>query len=252
MTSSTIRDKITLWIWPSGLFPRRLVYYLRAKGITLSVLERHNIHLIPVELTSSPPALYSMQGFEARPTNSTLPIMRVEHPDGRMTWIRESLSIVDYLEELFPASAGWTDVRGDSAERRAQGRDILSLLGDAMQWSLIFLIHSDPKTTSFSGLKQEEMSASTAKHATDRLHFYLARLEQWVEADSGAMSLTLPGLILLAQVEYHEMMYGVDWLYGHQALKQWIDVMKTEAWFVSNKRLQAVERGEGWRMLLGG
>src|SRR5690242_11369062 len=117
MASSIVKDNTTIWIWPSGLFPRRLVYYFRAKGITLSALERHGIHLIAVELASSPPALHSMAGFEARPANSSLPIMRIEHGDGRTTWIRESLSIIDYLEDLFPASAGWTDVRGGSPEQ---------------------------------------------------------------------------------------------------------------------------------------
>ena len=82
MSFTSTNAKKTLWIWPSGLFPCRLVYYFRAKHISLSVLNEHHVHLIPIELTTSPPALQSMPKHEARPANSSLPIMRVEHADG--------------------------------------------------------------------------------------------------------------------------------------------------------------------------
>lgn len=253
MTDSTIENKITLWIWPSGLFPCRLIYYFRAKGLTLSVLKQHGIQLVPIVLASSPPALQSMEGFETRPVDSSLPIMRIRHADGRTTWIRESLSILVYLEDVFPASAGWPELRGENAEQVAQGSDILCLLVDATHWSLVELINSNSSTTSWSGLKEEEMSASTATYAANKVQFYLTRLEQWLEADkaSNAKGTSLAGLALLAQVEYYEMMYGMDWLCGHRALRQWVENTKRETWYVSNDGLKTVEQGEGWATLLG-
>src|SRR4051812_27149110 len=47
-TTSNSLPKTTLWVWSSGAFPRRIVYYFHAKGITTTILAQHNIHLIPV------------------------------------------------------------------------------------------------------------------------------------------------------------------------------------------------------------
>ncbi|KAF2622816.1 hypothetical protein BU25DRAFT_201174 [Macroventuria anomochaeta] len=253
MSAATTTAKSTLWIWPSGLFPRRLIYYFRAKHVTLSTLSSHNIHLIPVSLTTSPPALGSRPGHEARPADSSLPIMRIEHADGRTVWIRESVSILEYFEELFPVSDGWEDLRGETAEPRARTRDVLSLLNDAMHWGFISLIHSDPRTTFWSGLSEWEMSPSTAAHAHKKQRFYLERLDRWLEVDGGQEMevATLAGLVLLANVEYPEMMYGTDWVGGHDVLRAWVEAMKGEEWYVGNEELKGVERGEGWETLLG-
>jgi glutathione S-transferase len=240
--------KTTLWVWPSGLFPRRLIYYFRLKRITLTHLQEHNIRLIPVSHTSSPPALQSLPGHEPRPADSSLPTMRIEHPGGQTVWIRESLSVLEYFEELFPASEGYGDLRGETVERRAQTRDILSLLNDAMHWSLTSLIHSDLGSTSWSGLSGEEMSLSAAAHARRKLDFCLSRLEKWLQANGneGAKGSTLAGLVLLAQVEYHQMMYGADWVEGHTVLREWVEAMKKTEWYVKSEVLKRVEDGGDW------
>lgn len=144
----TAKIKIPIWIWSSGLFPRRLVYWFLAKRITLSSLEKHNIDLVPVELILSPPALQAVEDHEPRLADASLPILRIVHADGRTGWICESLSILEYLEELFPSSAGWTDLCGKYAEQRAQMKDVVGILNDAIHWSLIWLVHSDIRTTS--------------------------------------------------------------------------------------------------------
>lgn len=246
--------KTTLWIWPTGLFPRRLIYYFRLKHITLSTLTSHSIHLIPVALTVSPPSLSSLPGHESRPPNTSLPIMRITHPSGREVWIRESLSILEYFESLFLPLSGFPNLLDANLEQRAQTGDILSLLNDAMHWSLISLINSDPQTMFWSGLKEEDMSKSTAEHAEGKWQFYLERLEQWVQDDSGAVVKreTLAGLVLLAQVEYHQMMYGADWIEGHGVLREWVERMKKKEWYVASQVLKGVEKGEGWETLLGG
>ncbi|KAF3006087.1 hypothetical protein E8E13_011091 [Curvularia kusanoi] len=250
----TANARTTLWIWPSGLFPRRLVYYFLAKGITPSSLKQHNIDLVPIQLTLSPPTLQALQGHEPRPADASLPILRIAHADGRIVWIRESVSILEYLEELFPSSAGWTDLCGENAEQRAQTRDVVGILNDAMHWSLIWLVHSDIRTTSWSGLAEQDMSPSTARHAEARFHFYLSRLERWVQEDnwSGTKHASLAGLLLLAQVEYYKSTYNSDWIAGYALLGQWVIDMKMEAWAVSSEKLKGPERGEGWAVLFGG
>lgn len=253
MTFPGPNTSTTIWIWPSGLFPRRLIYYFRAKNITLSTLKEHNIQLIPVALALNPPALEAMEGHEARPSDASLPILRTFQADGSELWIRESLSILEYFEELFPSSNGWADLRGDTPQRRAQTRDFLSLLNDAMHWSLVYLINSDSKTTFWSGLKEEDMSKRSAEHAKGKWQFYLDRLEQWLQDDAGRLieRTTIADFVLLAHVEYHEMMYDADWIQGRTALKKWVESIKAEAWYVESKYLTGIEEGRDWRTVLG-
>jgi hypothetical protein len=48
--SSPPYPKTTLWLWPTGLFPRCIIYYLHAKHLTLPILMHHNIYLVPATL----------------------------------------------------------------------------------------------------------------------------------------------------------------------------------------------------------
>jgi glutathione S-transferase len=253
MASTTTKTKITLWIWPSGLFPRRLIYYFRAKSITLSTLTSHNIHLIPVELVPSPPTLQSKPGYEPQPADTSLPVMRIENFDGTTVWIRESLSILEYFEELFPSSAGFRNLRGVTMEHRAQTRDMLCLLSEAMHWSLVLMIHTNPQTNFFSGLTEDQMSASAAVNAKEKSRFLLGRLERWVEDSVSQRTVehaTLAGLVLLAQVEYGEMFYEADWVADHGVLRAWVEEMKSEMWYVGSDQLKKVEESGEWSLLL--
>ncbi|KAF3034393.1 hypothetical protein E8E12_003426 [Didymella heteroderae] len=252
MSLSSTGTMAVLWIWPSGLFPRRLLYYFRLKHITLCTLSAHNVQLIPVALSTCPPALESLPGYEARLKDASLPLLRITHADGKEVWIRESLSILEYFEELFPASDGWSDLRGNTLEERAHTRDVLSLLNDAMHWSLVHLINSDPKTLLFSGLSKEGMTQAAAEHAKGKWHFYLERLEKWLQDDGGKITEgTIAGVVLLAQVEYHQMMFGADWVEGHAMLREWVEKMKGEEWYVKSVVLKGVEDGNGWETILG-
>ncbi|KAJ8117755.1 hypothetical protein OPT61_g1131 [Boeremia exigua] len=248
MFPSSANVRTTLWIWPSGLFPRRLVYYFRAKKITLPILTSHNIYLVPVAISTSSSTLEAIQGFETRPKDATLPILRISRKNGEETWIRESLSIIQYFEELFPASDGWPDLQGVSMEERAQVTDVLSLLGDVVHWSLIYLINSDQTTTRWSGLSEESISSSAAAHAKGKRQFYLDRLQKWLETDALRITerMTIAGVVLLAQVEYHEMIYKTDWIEGHTVLGQWIERMRGEEWYVTNRALKDVEDQGVW------
>jgi glutathione S-transferase len=257
------RPKITLWLWPTGLFPRRVVYYLRAKNITLSMLQAQNIHLIPVILVKDPPkpGLVSKAGFEPRPSEMSLPALRIQHTDGKEFWIHETSAILEYFEEVFSKARGYEDLRGNTAEQRARTRDALSLLVEASIWGGVALVHSDANTTYWSGLSEGEMSASAAKHAERKFHSLLSRLEKWVEADvvggesqslSGlGGSVTLADLLVMAQVEYMQEMYGLDWVGEHGVLRVWYERMKGEEWVVGKEDLLDVENTGEWAGILG-
>jgi glutathione S-transferase len=252
--------KITLWLWPTGLFPRRIIFYLRAKHITASTLLAHNIQLVPVTLDPQTYALASLPGFEARPEGASVPVMRVEAAD-RVFWVWESMAIMEYFEEVFGVEDEYEDLRGSTVMQRSRTRDVLSLLGDAIVWSNVALIHFDSKTTSWSGLTQEQMSADAAAHAQGKFRALLRRLEEWViENDvkregSGSLSgpgvrVTLADVCVVAHVEYLREMYGVEWLERSEGLVGWCATRKGEEWVVGREDLDGVERGAGWSGVL--
>ena len=224
----------------------------------MSVIQQHHIHLILVVLDVA--GLVSMPGFEQRPADTSLPVMRIEKNDGSVFWIHESLAILEYFEEIFPPSAGYPNLLGFSSEERARTRDILSLTTDAILWSGIELMHSNPATTSWSGLTVDEMSSSAAAQAARKFDMLLTRLERWVEeaavqdvgtsiAGAGA-SVTMADIVLMAQVEYIKMCYGTDWLSGHDVLRRWYDTGIKARWYVGTTSLRSVEMAQGWGLVL--
>lgn len=259
MSSLSSVPKTTIWLWPTGLFPRRILYYFRAKGITTSTLQQHNIELIPVTLEPLN-GLVAMSGYETRPVDCSLPVVRIQHVDGSEFWVKESMAILDYFEEVFSTNEGYPNLLGSNIEQRARTRDIISLLSETSHWSLVFLIHSNSSTLSWSGLTAEQMSPSTAAHAQKKFHVLLSKLETWVDLDvrrnqmkslSGeGGDMTLADIVLMAQIEYAEMMFGIDFVEEHGVLRLWCERMKTECWYVSNEELKNVESGRNWEIVL--
>lgn len=262
---STSKPTITIWLWPTGLFPRRIIYFLAAKKVTTATLAAHNITLIPVTLQFNPMALASKPGYEALPEDTSLPVMRVQsrHSDGvdRNIWIRESLGIMTYLNDVFSPENEFPNFNGETSLQRARTSDIVSNLTDATLWSLIKLIHSQPSTCSWSGLKEDQLSPSASAHGEKKFHALLGRLEKWVEDDvvrketksltgEGA-DVTMADVALMAQAEYMREMYGIVWLEGYGVLKGWWERVREEEWVVKREMLDEVERTEKWEVVFG-
>jgi hypothetical protein len=167
-----IHAKTTIWVWPTGLFPRRIIYFLRIKKITLSILTAHIIHLMPVQLT--PTGLSSPTGLKARSEGTNVPFMRIEYADGTKFLIHETSAILEYMQEMFPDGP---DMRDTTVQQRARSRDVSSLSSEAMVWSGVETFHSDPATASFSGLRVEDQSAAAAAHREMRFRKLLDKLE---------------------------------------------------------------------------
>jgi glutathione S-transferase len=244
--------KTTLWIWPTGLFPRRLVYYFRAKNITLSILQAYNIQLVPVTLSKN--SLASLPGYETRPADTSLPIMRVEEESGTF-YVRESIAILEYFEEVFKVETEYEDMRGKTLQQRVKTRDILSLLADAAGWSGVSLIHSNPATTHWSGLGREAMSEGAAAHAKMKFCAQMDKLERWVGESKGSLSgvgtgVTLADVCLMAQVEYMQEVYGMNWLEGFVWLRAWCNRKSQEEWVVKKEGLEGVEKSGEWNGVL--
>ncbi|KAF2014572.1 hypothetical protein BU24DRAFT_423483 [Aaosphaeria arxii CBS 175.79] len=250
-SSPTTASKTTLWIWPTGLFPRRLIYYFRAKQISSSHLHAQNIIMVPVTLDMQAGALVSKPGHEPRPEGTSLPCLRIERTDQDDFYIHESGAILEYFEELFGPEKGFVNLRGTTMEQRARSRDILSVLADATVWGVVYQIHTEESTLMWSGLRREQWSADVAMHAKKFKSGLLDKLERWVGegmAQKGRKSLraedagvTLADISLLTIVEYIEKTYGQDWVDGHVQLKAWCDIMKKAEWFIDEHGLKGLE-----------
>lgn len=167
------------------------------------------------------------------------------------------MAIIEYFEDLFPVADGYKDLRGTTVRDKARTRDILSLLGDAIVWSGVALVHLNVSTTSWSGLREEHMSETAANHATGKLEGLLGKLESWFEESKEEKlmgekeSVTLADVCLVAQVEYMREMYGINWLEGLEGLEGWYGKMKGEKWVVGRKELEGVEKYGVWKVVLG-
>jgi glutathione S-transferase len=256
--TSTSHPTTTIWLWPTGLFPRRIIYFFRVKNITNSILTAHNIHLVPA--TVSETGLISLSTFEERPAGTSLPLMRVESHSENEVWVRESAAIIEYLEERFSVEQGYKSTLGDTVLQRARCRDILSLLSDAMVWSGVHLMHSNVSTMSWSGLEEEDMSASAAAHADKKFRALMGNLEGWVEGDvigkgsvslAGGDNVTMADIALMANVQYFGETYGMDWIAGLDILRCWYNRVQDEDLVVKKESLAEAEKAGRWEAVLG-
>jgi len=63
-------------------------------------------------------------------------------------------------------------------------------------------------------------------------------------------NVTLADLCIMAQVEYMQEMYGLDWVAEHGVLRVWYDRSKGQSWVVGRSALQDVERTGEWTGVL--
>ncbi|KAF2464218.1 uncharacterized protein BDR25DRAFT_307249 [Lindgomyces ingoldianus] len=247
--------KTTLWIWASGLYPRRLTYYFSAKRLPLSILKAHNIHLIPITSDPETHELTPKPGFEDRPAGCTLPVLRIEKPGQEPTMIYESCAIMEYFEEKFPARDGYVELLGNTPEQRARTRDILLLLNDAITWANVAARHADPRSTAWSGMTPEEQAPLAAKDANRVLQTkFLAKLEKWVQGDVGVkkcsslsgegIEVSVADVAVLAGVKYVEVRMGRNWVEGYKALGDWVERAKKSEWFVEEEEILKIEADE--------
>lgn len=271
MAPSATTPKITIWLWPTGLFPRRIIYYLCAQNIKLSTLRAHNIDLIPVSLDAASVAFTTKAGDEAPPPGASMPCMRVRSVEGegsdseKIQYIHESNAIIAYLEEVFNEGNGDNsedgNILGSTRSQRARTHDITGLLGDAIIYANVVLMHSDIRILSWSGLAAKDMSAVTAAHAQNKFERLFFKLEGWIEGDimekeapslSGEGSqVTLADIMLMANVTYALDAFGTNYFDNekHKVLARWVDRVSRAAWCIGSEALGKAEEA-GWGAVL--
>lgn len=96
-----------------GLYPRRVLIYMAEKGISAGV------ELIPIDIMAGE---HKQPDHLQRNPAGTVPVL--ETASG--TFIRQSASIMEYLEEHYPSP----NMLGETAEQRARTRDLVILANE--------------------------------------------------------------------------------------------------------------------------
>ncbi|KAF4459520.1 hypothetical protein FALBO_13722 [Fusarium albosuccineum] len=199
-----------LYVYPWMPFPRRVTIYLREKGIPSSL-----VTVVPV----SDPQLgdAAPKGFPPRPAGS-LPILAI--PDqttpqsDSYTYIRQSLAIMNYLDELcdagergFPKSRYC--MRGKDALSRARTTELMCLADElTISWN--------PVRTFGTGIGTMPIPEAS-KEMIRWIHRTLTTIERWFKdrdfaslRDGGTRGPNMAEIVLYQFLEFTKDCYGKD------------------------------------------
>ncbi|KAI0441248.1 hypothetical protein F4803DRAFT_552333 [Xylaria telfairii] len=242
-------QQLTLFLWLEGLFPRRVSYWLLIKGLVsspqhLSGGKTTDPTLSIVRLSLN----FSSGGWKSDPENDPLPstvstsspCLRIRNTKtGAEHWVRESSSILTYLEEFY-ADRGPTlkpkDVLGTVAMN-----DLVGQMNNSITESGTYLRHASPQFATFSGLQDEERSRAAARIGYQITMKGFLKVQDWAR-DSLATTGWLtpgtdgPGLVdtnLAAVRRYFELGYGWN-IFEKEELKpleEWYRRFQKLAWW---------------------
>ncbi|GAP88568.2 hypothetical protein SAMD00023353_7000410 [Rosellinia necatrix] len=228
------KAQLTLFLWPAGLFPRRVTYWLVLKGLVSSYSDilagkTADPNLSIVRLGITPPKF----GWTYEPADDPLPAsvststpcLRVRDAEtGAERWVRESSSIIAYLERAY-AGRGPALAPAGALDAAATG-DLVGQLNLALAESATYLRHASPQLAVYAELRDEDRSRAAARVGHRQFVRGLAKVQAWA-ADSLATTGWLtpgtdgPGLVdvnLAAPRRYLELAYGWD-LFEDEELK---------------------------------
>jgi glutathione S-transferase len=171
-----------------GVYPRRVIIYLAEKGI--SHLERIPVDLVRGENRQSE--------HLARNPAGTVPVLAISED----VFIRQSTSILEYLEELYPQP----NMIGETPADRAFTRDLMSLINES---TLLFGVHISHANRLFAGRVAQKSDAADAAWG-----FYRQRMttvDQMVKSDEflNGMHPTIADCALASLVGFANDLYNV-------------------------------------------
>ncbi|KAK4981074.1 hypothetical protein LTR66_008412 [Elasticomyces elasticus] len=195
-------------------FPRHVIIYLREKGIPQSLVAV--VHVSDPQLGNVAPPEYPF-----RPKGS-LPILAIPETElsGSVsyTYIRQSLAIMNYLDEL--CDAGHNDfplsrysMRGADALSRARITEVVALADECTtSWNLVRTFGSGAGTMSIPAASKEMMK---------RVRRPLNTIEGWWSdrdmsslRQNGSGEVTMGDIVLYQFLEFTKDCYGVDMTQG--------------------------------------
>lgn len=211
-----------LYVYPWMPFPRRVTIYLREKRIPSSL-----VTVVPV--SDSQFGDTAAPGFPPRPTGS-LPILAIPPSNSSnetpVTYIRQSLAIISYLDELcdsgkggFPKSA--YPMRGANALGRAHVMELLALADECtISWNPVRTFGSGAGTMSIPAASKEMIRWIHRTLATIELYFKgrdFSGLKR--DGDNRVLEGSKEGpniaeIILYQFLEFTKDCYGIDMTVG--------------------------------------
>ena len=186
-------------VW--GLYPRRVAIYLAEKG--LAEIER-----IAFDATQGwPPA-----ELKSVSPSGTVPILIPD--DGPA--IRQSVAILEYLEEIHPSPS----MLGRTAQDRARTRELMSVIDEACIHFGTWCHKASPVFA-----MREPQSHDAARVARDDFFHHLTILEALVSETSGPFlaggEVTVADCMAMATFQFADRFYGVPLPEDCPALGRW-------------------------------
>ncbi|RYC58069.1 hypothetical protein CHU98_g8148 [Xylaria longipes] len=247
-------QQLTVFLWLQGLYPRRVSYWLLIKGLVPSpqdLLEGKttdpNLSIVRLKLNlPSGGWISDSKNDPLPPTISTSsPCLRIRDTGtGAERWIRESSSIIAYLEEVY--SDREPALKPKDILDMAAMNDLVGQMNISIAEGTTYLRHASPQFAAFSGLQDEERSRAAARLGYQSTMKGLLKVQDWAR-DSLATTGWLtpgtdgPGLVdtnLAAVRRYLELAYGWN-LFENEELKpleEWYRRFQTLAWWDALKQ----------------
>ncbi|KAF5008747.1 hypothetical protein FDECE_4984 [Fusarium decemcellulare] len=264
--ASEYQHKLFLWI--EGYFPKRIAYYLLSKGLCSSVEQLY-------EGNTNEPSLsvvrlnFTGQGFVSEdpqnplPAGTTVPALRLDDTiNGKSIWIRETWSIINYLEDVFPGTNvnNYRKMWAASPAERAIAQDVLGSVNSASEQGNVWLANCAPYIAAFRHISDEERSIGVGRRARRDFEGHFKTLQN-VAADNLSKTGWLtpaadggPGMadvILAATVRHTELSWSEfilenealeplrQWYKRFQAVWYWYELEET------GRFPDIIRRGEG-------
>lgn len=235
--------QLTLFLWPRGLFPRRIVYQLLLQGlatpeeILCGTSTTPNLTINISTLGAS--GFVSSNPSDPKPEGFSWPCLRVRDTStGGCRWIHESSAIGAFLAEAFPNTA---PVRGQSVLDRASTTDMMCLLDLLGSDSKYYVKHAAPSSSSWSGLEDEQRSLAAAANAKEDLLKCLTKLQIWAQDSLQATGWLTPGIdrpgivdaSLAGMVRYLQLTFELDMFEDDEfrPLREWWTRFQTVDWW---------------------
>ncbi|KAL7948678.1 hypothetical protein V8C42DRAFT_311987 [Trichoderma barbatum] len=207
-----------LYVYPWMPYPRRVIIYLREKGIPSST-----VTIVPV---TDPQLVNQVDSrFPAKPPGS-LPILAIPQDDNgaNFTYVRQSLAIMSYLDELcdngtegFPRSR--YSMRGSDALQRAHINGVVALADECTsQWNAVRTFGTGAGTFALPEASKEMLrwvrrTLMTIEVAyKDRDMAPLIQSER--EGSAASSNVNLADIVLYQFLEFTVDCYGVDMTHG--------------------------------------